>query len=121
MFNFKSKKSTKNLDKTNTVKIDGDCDYRYVSPLDAEKIDLSMINHETNLEFLNEAKPDDRVPDYRDPFIKAHLNNYTHYLELHKLKTIKQWNDIKIGAAVQANRTKAEIDYIARLDLDELL
>lgn len=121
MFNFKSKKSTKNLDKTNTVKLDGDCDYRYVSPLDAEKIDLSMITHESNFEFLTEAKPDDRVPDYRDPLIKAHLNSYLKYLEFHKLKAKKQWNDIKNGAAVQAKRAQAEIDYIAGLDLDKLL
>lgn len=115
------RKINKDNESENTIKLNEDTDYRYVSPLNAEKIDLSMINHVTNFEFLNEAQPDDRTPDYRDPIIMAQLKCYAKYLELHRLQAIKQWDDIKNGAAVQANKVQAEIDYIDSLNLDELL
>lgn len=115
---FKRRKKQKEPD-TGAVKINVDTDYRFVSPFDAKGIDLSEISHESNLKLLNESQPDDRVPNYRDPLINAHLKKYAKYLERHKITANRQWEEIKTGAKAQAEKCVAEIDYIDSLNIDD--
>lgn len=117
---FKRRKKQEGTD-TGVVKINVNTDYRFISPFDAKEIDLSEISHESNMKLLNESQPDDRVPNYRDPLINAHLKEYAEYLERHKITANRQWEEIKAGAKAQAEKRAAEIEFINSINIDDLL
>lgn len=117
---FKRRKKQEEPD-TGVVKINVDTDYRFISPFDAKEIDLSEISRESNMKLLNESQPDDRVPNYRDPLINAHLKEYAEYLERHKITVNRQWEEIKAGAKAQAEKRAAEIEFINSINIDDLL
>lgn len=120
MFEILKRRKKKEEPDVKFVKLNSDTDYRFVSPIDANEIDLSEISHESNMKLLNSSKPDDRVPNYRDALIKAHLKTYAEYLDRHKKASNRLWEEIKIGAKVQAEMRLSEIEFINSIDIDEL-
>ena len=105
---FKHKKKTVNHD-NQVIKIDGNTDYRNVSPFDFSTQDFSLVSREADREFIKKANFDDRVPDYRDPLIDADTDKFKVILELDAIRIKEQRLNIQSGAVIQKSKAEKEL------------
>lgn len=105
----------------NSITINADVkDFRFVSPLDPDAIDFSMVEN-SNRNFVKEAQIDDASPGYREPLIDATLDKYCKYLDRHKVESIHLWGKIISGAKAQQTCCSAEEDFINAIPIEELI
>lgn len=105
----------------NSITINADVkDFRFVSPLDPDAIDFSMVEN-SNRNFVKEAQIDDASPGYREPLIDATLEKYDKYIDRHKVESIHLWGKIISGAKAQQMCCSAEEDFINTIPIDELI
>lgn len=111
------KKIPEQPNKTNTITINEDTDFRFVTPLPPKPLIFDdIINDESNRKLVEEAKIDDRCPNYRDPLVDSMVKDYIHYLNEYQISAIKQIEHIAIGASNQLKRVTNEIKLLEKID-----
>ncbi len=102
------------------VTIDENTDFRFLKPLDAKEIAFIGINEESNRKLVEEAKIDDRRPDYRDALVDAILNEYNKYLDRYECETERQYDNICAGASTQLSKANNELVILNELRFDNI-